>query len=77
MDMRGRGTWGSLRARIHVGCGIRLSQRGYALDGARETLVTLGVVVLEADLELDRLDEVALLLAVGLGKELFDGASHT
>ena len=33
-----------------------------ALDGARETLVALGVVVLETDLELDGLDEVALLL---------------
>jgi hypothetical protein len=28
------------------------------LDGARETLVTLGVIVLEADLELDGLEEV-------------------
>ena len=35
-----------------------------ALDGTRETLVALRVVVLEADLEFDRLDEVALLLAV-------------
>ena len=33
-----------------------------ALDGARETLVALGVVVLETNLELDGLDEVALLL---------------
>jgi hypothetical protein len=36
------------------------------LDGAGETLVTLGVVVLEADLELDGLEEVALLLLVGV-----------
>ena len=34
------------------------------LDGARETLVALGVVVLETNLELDGLDKVALLLAV-------------
>jgi len=46
------------------------------LDGTRETLVTLGVVVLESDLELDGLNKVALLLAVGIGQELFDGASH-
>ena len=46
------------------------------LDGARETLVTLGVVVLETELELDGLDEVALLLAVGIGKELLDRAPH-
>ena len=76
MDMRGRGTWGSLQARIHVGCGIRLRKRGYALDGARETLVTLGVVVLETDLEFDRLDEVAALLALRFGQEVTDGAPH-
>ena len=35
------------------------------LDGAGETLVTLGVIVLEADLELDGLEEVALLLLSG------------
>ena len=48
-----------------------------ALDGTRETLVALRVVVFETNLEFDGLNEVALLLAVGLGKELFDGASHT
>ena len=36
------------------------------LDGARETLVTLGIVVLEADLELDSLEEVSLLFVVGI-----------
>ena len=34
---------------------------GGKLDSAAETLVTLGVVVLQADLKLDRLEEVALL----------------
>ena len=34
-----------------------------SLDGARETLVTLRVIVLKADLELNRLDKVAALLA--------------
>ena len=48
----------------------------YSLDGSRETLVALRVVVFEADLEFDGLDEVALLLAVGLGEELLDGAPH-
>ena len=47
-----------------------------ALDCSRETFVTLGVVVLETDLELDGLNEVALLLAVGIGKELLDRAPH-
>lgn len=42
------------------------------LDGAGETLVTLGVIVLQADLELDRLQEVALLGLVGVLQELGD-----
>jgi len=45
---------------------------GGELDGSRETLVTLGVVVLEADLELDGLEEVPLLGLVGVLKELLD-----
>lgn len=51
----------------HVGAGD-----GRQADGARETLVTLGVIVLEADLELDGLEEVALLGLVGVLKELSD-----
>jgi len=42
------------------------------LDGSRETLVTLGVVVLETNLELDGLDEVPLLLSGRLIDELTD-----
>jgi len=45
-------------------------------DGSRETLVTLGIVVLEANLEFDGLDEVALLVAVGIGEKLLDRAPH-
>jgi hypothetical protein len=52
-------------------------------DGTRESLVTLGVVVLETDLEFDGLNKVPLLstgLLVGLqgrlGEEGLDGASH-
>ena len=52
------------------------TRRAYALDGARETLVPLGVVVLEANLKLDGLDEVALLLTGGDGEQLPDGAPH-
>jgi len=47
------------------------------LDGARETLVTLRVIVLEADLELDGLEEVALLLFVGVLEEGLDVRTHT
>ena len=36
------------------------------LDGAGETLVLLGVVVLEADLEVHRLHELPLLLGAAL-----------
>ena len=45
------------------------------LDGARETLVPLGVVVLETNLELDGLDEVTLLL-LGRREQFTDGAPH-
>ena len=49
---------------------------GGELDGSRETLVTLGVVVLEADLELDGLEEVALLLLVGVLEQLLHILTH-
>ena len=45
---------------------------GRQLDGTAETLVTLRVIVLEADLELDGLEEVALLGLGGVLKELLD-----
>jgi len=47
------------------------------LDGTRETLITLRVVVLEANLKLDGLYEVTTLLAVvGFVEHVLDGASH-
>ena len=55
---------------------FRLHRQTDVLDGSRETLVTLGIVVLETDLELNRLNELALLLAVRIGQEFLDGASH-
>lgn len=42
------------------------------LHGPGETLVTLGIVVLEADLELDGLEEVALFIIVGVVQQLLD-----
>lgn len=42
------------------------------LDGSGETLVPLGIVVLEADLQLDGLEEVPLLLIEGVVKQLLD-----
>ena len=77
MDMRGRGTWGSLEDGRLDWCDTRDGgENKYALDGTRETLVTLGIVVLETNLELDGLNKVAPLLAVGLGEELLDRAPH-
>ena len=38
------------------------SRHGGQLDGAGETLVALRIIVLEADLELDGLEEISLLL---------------
>lgn len=51
----------------HVGAGDRRQ-----LDGARETLVTLRVIVLQADLKLNGLEEVSLLGLVGVLQELGD-----
>lgn len=47
------------------------------LDGTRETLITLRVVVLQADLELDGLEEVALLLLIGVLEQLLHVGTHT
>lgn len=38
------------------------TRNGWQFDGSGETLVTLRIIVLEADLELDGLEEVSLLL---------------
>jgi hypothetical protein len=46
-------------------------------DGSRETLVTLRIIVLEADLQLDGLEEVALLGLQGVFEELLDVGSHS
>ena len=43
-----------------------MSKVGNILDGAGETLVLLGVVVLEADLEVHGLHELPLLVRAGL-----------
>lgn len=61
---------------VDVSCLTTLYSAEDSLDCTRETLVTLRVVVLEADLELDGLDEVTLLLAVGVFEELTNRAPH-
>jgi len=63
--------------------GISKNAEGHAgardigeLDGSGETLVPLGVVVLQANLKLDSLDEVALFIAIGFSQKVPNGASH-
>lgn len=50
---------------------------GRQLDGARETLVTLGVIVLQTDLELNGLEEVTLLLVERVVEKLLDILAHS
>lgn len=56
----------------HVGTGD-----GRQTDGTRETLVTLGVVVLQTDLKLNGLEEVTLLLIVRVLQQLLDILAHS
>jgi hypothetical protein len=78
MDIRSLGTLGSLMeiTRRLILNFPESASFGNSLDGAGETLVSLGIVVLQADLKLNCLDKVALLLAVGLCQKFLDGASH-
>jgi hypothetical protein len=46
-----------------------------SLNGPRETLVPLGVVIFQTDLQFDGLDEVAAFFSRG-SKEFLDGAPH-
>jgi len=46
-------------------------------DGSGETLVTLGIIVLEADLEFDGFEEVTLLRLEGVLKKFLDVATHS
>lgn len=56
----------------HVGAGDSRQ-----LDGAGETLVTLGVVVLQADLKLNGLVEVTLLLIERVVEKVLDILAHS
>ncbi len=47
------------------------------LDRARETLVTLRVIVLQSDLELDRLEEIPLLLVLRVVEQILDVRAHS
>ena len=56
----------------HVG-----TRDGGQTDGARETLVTLGVVVLQTDLELNGLEEIPLLLILRVVEQLLNVLAHS
>jgi len=45
---------------------------GWKLDSSRETLVTLGIIILQADLKLNSLEKVALLGFGGVLKEFLN-----
>ena len=53
-----------------------MSDNESLLDRARETLVSLRVIVLETDLKFNGFDEIASLLAGRVGEELLDRAPH-
>jgi hypothetical protein len=59
-----------------VHCPSRAGDDGET-DGSGETLVTLGIIVLEADLEFDGLEEVTLLGLKGVLKQLLDVGTHS
>jgi hypothetical protein len=46
-------------------------------DGSGETLVTLGIIVLEADLEFDGFEEVSLLGLERVFEKLLDVGTHS
>lgn len=56
----------------HVGSG----NDGEA-NGSGETLVTLGIIVLKADLKLDGLEEISLLRLQRVLEELLDVGTHS
>lgn len=56
---------------------FKLTRKENILDGTRETLVSLRVVVLETNLKLNGLNEIPLLLAIiCLRQQFLDGAPH-
>ena len=72
IDMRGRGMLGSLRS---YKAEITTKGELNVLDSSRETLVPLGIVVLQSDLEFESLNEIPLLL-LGILEDFLDGATH-
>lgn len=58
----------AMQDRSHVPDGHARAGNLGELNGARETFISLGVVILEADLKLDGLKKLSLLLVGGVFK---------
>lgn len=58
----------AMQDRSHVPNGHTRAGNLGELNGSRESFVSLGVVVLEADLKLDGLEKISLLLVDGVFK---------
>lgn len=56
----------TMQDRSHVPNGHARAGNLGELNSARETFISLGVVILEADLELDGLEKLSLLLVGGV-----------
>ena len=67
----------SNRVTNHIPDGHSRTREGRQTDGARETLVTLRVIVLQTDLKLDGLEEVPLLLILRVVEQLLDILAHS
>ena len=62
---------------VGVPDGHARSGNGGQLDGSGETLVTLRIIVLEADLQFDGLEEVSLLLIERVIEQLLHVRAHS
>jgi hypothetical protein len=62
---------------VDVPNGHSRSGNNWQTDCSRETLVTLRIIVLEADLEFDGFEEVSLLGLQRILKELLDVGTHS
>ena len=69
--------WSPISLRSNVPDAHARSRNLGKLDGAGETLVTLGIVVLQTDLKLDSLEELTLLLVKRVIEKLLHILAHS
>ena len=63
--------------RVNTPDGHARARNAGQLDGTRETLVTLGVIILQTNLQLNGLKEVTLLLVERVVEQLIDILAHS